>query len=244
MKVMNISILIRNDHGDTFPVALTPQMVSVIQNLLTQIPVMKSNIVDAAGKKVAAGQASIPIIPRYVDFDWDKAYSPMMPDEEAKLMKSLQEKYKEDEALRPIENEASDAAKLIVPEGMDTGKDDDSECKVTPLFTDKDNPFNMELNANGRANVDLEDEKADDTETAGAGSMEGPMGEEEIPPPLTPEEMAENARSAGEKLNEEASEALPDDEVEGGIVPAAGEGDCTVTPESLKLNGGSNPIGG
>ena len=105
MKVMNIGIIIRNDHDDTFPVALTPQMVSVIQNLLTQIPVLNSKLVDPSGKKIAANP-SIPIIPRNVEFDWDKAYSPMMPEEEQKLMKALQEKYNELEEAKP-EGEAA-----------------------------------------------------------------------------------------------------------------------------------------
>lgn len=175
---------------------------------------MKSNIVDAAGKKVAAGQASIPIIPRYVDFDWDAAYSPMMPDEEAKLMKSLQEKYKEDEALRPIESEASDAAKLVIPEGMDTGKDDNSECKVTPLFTDKDNPFNIELNANGRANVDLrESSMAENKSAGGCGSGVEP-------------DDAETAGAVEEDIETHAKKT----------------GDCTVTPDALELNGDQKPV--
>lgn len=248
MKVMNIGIIIRNDHDDTFPVALTPQMVSVIQNLLTQIPVLNSKLVDATGKKVASGQASIPIIPRNVEFDWDRAYSPMMPEEEQKLMAALQAKYKEDEANKtPEETEASDKAKtggIIVPEGM--GKDDDPENKITKvdgskpaMFTDKDNPFNMTLDAKGRANVDME-EQADSEETAGAeveafddakaieaGSDVIGQAGEETRPQLTKDHI-------------EVSEEEEVEEMEDGIEKAAeGEeaGDCTVTPEPLKLSG-------
>lgn len=178
IKVMNIGIIIRNDHGDTFPVALTPQMVSVIQNLLTQIPVLNSKLVDGSGKKVAA-KASIPIIPRNVEFDWNKAYSPMLPEEEQKLMKALQDKYKENEALKPAETEASDAAKtggIIIPEGMakDGEAENDPDDKVTKLerpgaFTDPQNPYNLELNANGRANVDLEKAAEEEQEDKAAG---------------------------------------------------------------------------
>jgi hypothetical protein len=215
MKVMNIGIIIRNDHGDTFPVALTPPMVSVIQNLLTQMPAMNSKLVDGAGKSVVS-KASIPIIPRCMDFDWDKAYAPIMPEEEQKLMKALHDKYTEIEKNKPDEPEASDMAKaggIIVPEGM--GKDDDPDNKVEKLekpgiMTDKENPFNMELNANGRANVDTE-EQADDAETAGT---------EETRPQLTKEHIDMGAEEEQEE-----------------DVSPTGDGDCTVTPDALDLNG-------
>jgi hypothetical protein len=167
MKVMNIGIIIRNDHDDTFPVALTTQMVSVIQNLLTQMPALQSKLVDGSGNPVAA-KASIPIIPRCMEFDWDTAYAPIMPDEEATLMEALQKKYKKDEVEKKDSHytpDNSESGGIIVPEGL--MKEDDPEDKVKPLFTDKDNPFNMALDASGRANVDLE-ESADAKETAGA----------------------------------------------------------------------------
>ncbi len=232
MKVMNIGIIIRNDHDDTFPVALTPQMVSVIQNLLTQIPVLNSKLVDGQGKKVAAN-ASIPIIPRSMEFDWDRAYSPMMPEEEQKLMKEMQDKYAEDEANKIPTTEASDAAKtggIIVPEGMGKDDDEDPEKKVTPLFKDKDNPFNMELNAEGRANVDIEAEKADDAETAGA-EEETQLTEDHIE---ASEEEAEGVR--GEDLTEEQMKEIHDGEAEEAC------GDCTVTPDALNLSGEQKSI--
>jgi hypothetical protein len=147
MNVVNIGIIIRNDHGDTFPVALTPKMVSKVQKMLAEIPVMKSNIVDVAGRKVASGQESIPIIPRYVEFDWDKAYHPMMPDEEATLMAELQTRYNLDE--KKIKSEPSDAALIMEAIGIDK---------------DSPNPFNMELKASGRANSDM-GKQGNDAET-------------------------------------------------------------------------------
>jgi hypothetical protein len=235
MKVMNIGIIIRNDHDDTFPVALTPQMVSIIQNLLTQIPAMNSKIVDAKGKPVIA-DASIPIIPRRVEFDWDTAYAPIMPEEEQKMMKELREQY----AVAETEEVDKDkAGGIIVPEGMD--KADDPDNKVTKLKpaigTDKNNPFNLELDASGTANADLEKKgyttepdpkacvdkvgigsdkmeeiRADDKETAGA------------------EPTADEAKAAGAELDKQAS-------VEDLETTAIGKGDCTVTPDSLELNG-------
>jgi hypothetical protein len=267
MKVMNIGIIIRNDHDDTFPVALTPQMVSVIQNLLTQIPVLNSKLVGADGKKVASNP-SIPIIPRAMEFDWDRAYTPMMPEEEQKLMKELNDKYIEDEANKPEETESSDAAKeggIIVPEGMGKDDDEDPEKKVTPLFKDKDNPFNLSLKAEGRANVDLEkagsdtepdpdaDDKvsvgsSDDAETAGAENTgEGLFEDTTLD---ADKAKAEEAKNAGTELDKQTGA----EEVEGGATsevdvasadtPPAGDGDCTVTPVDLKLKGSQEKIGG
>ncbi len=132
MKVINMGIIIRNDHNDTFPVALNPQMVGLIQNLLTQIPLQQSQIVDGSGKKVTAN-ASIPIIPRRVEFDWEGTYASMMPEEEKKLMAELVEKYK-----------ATEAVATEVVEG-------DPDNKVESL-----NPMRLESSGEGRSNVDLE----------------------------------------------------------------------------------------
>jgi hypothetical protein len=167
VKVINIGIIIRNDHGDTFPVALNPQMVQVIQNLLTQIPKLQSKLVDPAGKSVTANE-SIPIIPREVTFDWDAAYQPMDQKEEATLMKALAVKYKE------LEEQAVSL------------KGDDPDNKVTQLekpgmFTDKDNPFNMTLDAKGRSNVDLTEEQV---KTAGETN-------EKYPNPLEGKELGQ-----------------------------------------------------
>lgn len=257
MKVMNIGIIIRNDHDDTFPVALTPQMVSIIQNLLTQIPATQSKLVDSAGKPVVS-KASIPIIPRCMEFDWDTAYAPIMPEEELKMMKALQDKYTEAEKNRPPETEASDGAKeggIIVPEGM-CKDEDDPEGKVTKLgmMQDVDNPFNMELNASGRANVDLEEgENTDAAETAGAEvpvdqakaakeaglELDKQTGEEEDRL-KTPDLAASPATECvTQKLDEEVRE------MEDGIEKASeGEcsGDCTVTPDALNISGEQKSI--
>jgi hypothetical protein len=225
---MNIGIIIRNDHDDTFPVALTPQMVSIIQNLLTQLPAAQSKLVDSSGKKVASN-ASIPIIPRLMEFDWDTAYAPIMPEEEQKMMKALQDKYAEDEKNCYLQRtEASDAAKtggIIVPEGMNKDEDD-PDGKVTKLkkpamFTDKDNPFNLSLDAKGRANVDLEktgsdtepDPNVDDKVSIGSDK------EEEI--------RADEAETAGAEPPADQAKAAEGESSE----------DCTVTPESLNLSG-------
>ena len=261
MKVMNIGIIIRNDHNHTFPVALTPQMVSVIQNLLTQIPVLNSKLVDGTGKKIAAN-ASIPIIPREMEFDWDLAYSPMMPDEEKKLMQALNDKYEEDEKNKPAESEtdASDVAKtggIIVPEGMGKDEEEDPEKKVTPLFSDKDNPFNMSLKGEGRANVDLEEgasdkepnPDADDKVTIGSDKAEQIADEAETAgaePTAEEVDEAETASEEADKIDEsEASDTTEASKaVEAGKELDKQTGDCTVEPVNLELKGGQNDIGG
>ncbi len=103
---MNIGIIIRNNYGDTFPVALTPPMVSVIQNLLTQMP--KANdggIVGPNGESATQG-ASIAIIPRKVDFVWEDAYKPMAAEDERKHMEELVAGYKKiDEGKEGMEGD-------------------------------------------------------------------------------------------------------------------------------------------
>ena len=146
-KVVNIGILIRNEHGDTFPVALNPQMVGVIQNLLMQVPVMESKIVDPSGAKVAS-KTSIPIIPREVVFDWDAAYSPMDRNLEIELMKKLNERY-----AAMAEADLTDGKISTEIEGSE-GKDGKKK-----LFTDPQNPFNVELKATGKANEGMTDEE-------------------------------------------------------------------------------------
>jgi hypothetical protein len=136
-KVVNIGVIIRNEQGDTFPVALNPQMVGVIQNLLMQIPVSNSKIVGADGAKIASKQ-SIPIIPREITFDWEAAYSPMDRDVELELMKKLTEKY---QAMDEAEKIDGDIEKLH-PDKAGIGED-------------PDNPFKLELKATGRTDVDL-----------------------------------------------------------------------------------------
>lgn len=156
-KVVNIGVIIRNEQGDTFPVALTPQMVGVIQNLLMQIPMMDSKIVDPEGKKLAS-KTSIPIIPREIEFDWEKAYTPMDRNKEAELMKKLTEKY-----AAMDESEKTDGVIPQIIEG-------DEEGKITKLhpereegaFKDPLNPFNVELDATGRANADMTPEEVDE----------------------------------------------------------------------------------
>ncbi len=150
-KVVNIGIIIRNDQGDTFPVALTPQMVSVIQNLLMQIPVMDSKLVDPSGKKLASNQ-SIPIIPRVIEFDWEAAYTPMEREQEQVLMKKLSDKY-----AAMAEGEAIDG---VIPQDIEG-----VGGKVTKLHPERDrsgdnlNPFNLQLKATGKANEGMSDEE-------------------------------------------------------------------------------------
>ena len=143
-KVVNIGIIIRNGAGDTFPVALNPQMVSVIQNLLMQIPVMDSKLVDPSGKKLASKQ-SIPIIPREIEFDWDAAYAPMDRDDELELMKKLNEKYAAMEADPDIVDIDGKVMKL----NPETGK--------PAIGQDPQNPFNLTLDSEGTANDGMTD---------------------------------------------------------------------------------------
>ncbi len=139
MQVTNIGIIIKNDYGDTFPVALTTNMVSVIQNLLVQIPLQQQSIVGPDGNKAGKANPSIPIIPREVEFDWEEAYKPMLPPDEKALMEKLAEKYKALDAEQP-------------EKGAETPNIGDD-----PL-----NPFNLTLDAEGRGNVDLGKEKPKD----------------------------------------------------------------------------------
>ncbi len=160
-KVVNIGVIIRNEQGDTFPVALTPQMVGVIQNLLMQIPMMDSKLVDPSGKKMAS-KTSIPIIPREIEFDWDAAYSPMDRDKELELMKKLSDRY---EALD--ESEVTDGAISTEIEGREVTPNGTEDEKVTPLhperqqgaFTNPENPFNLELESSGTANEGMTEEE-------------------------------------------------------------------------------------
>ncbi len=147
-KVVNIGVIIRNEHGDTFPVALNPQMVGVIQNLLMQIPVSSSKIVDGSGKKVAS-QTSIPIIPREITFDWDAAYSPMEREHELELMKKLNERY---QAM--AESEKTDGKISTNVEVGEEGK--------KGILEDPENPFNLELEATGKANEGMSEAEVQD----------------------------------------------------------------------------------
>ncbi len=162
-KVVNIGVIIRNEQGDTFPVALTPAMVGVIQNLLMQIPVMDSKLVDPTGKNIAS-KTSIPIIPREIEFDWDAAYCPMDREKEQELMKKLTEKYQAIGAAELTDGKISEEI-----EGGDGGKiiklHPDTPEK-TPLLTDPDNPFNLELEASGTANKDMTETEVDDATKA------------------------------------------------------------------------------
>jgi hypothetical protein len=147
MEVVNIGIIIRNDHNDTFPVALTPSMVQIIQNLLTQIPKLQSKLVDPSGKQIAATE-SIPIIPRRVTFDWAAAYEPMDADVEKKLMAELNEEYIMDEETMKTEKENTiEQDGKVMKLNPDTGK--------PAIGQDPQNPFNVELKATGQSNVGM-----------------------------------------------------------------------------------------
>lgn len=168
MKVMNIGIIIKTDQGDTFPVALTPQMVGVIQNLLTQIPMLNKagGLVDPSGKKIQA-RPSIPIIPRQVEFDWEAAYIPMEKEEELRLMEALQEKYDNTQEAQ-VKDEVGDSGNKV--------------AKLHPdrpgMLEDPDNPFNMELEAKGTANKGMTDEEVKDAMSKAEGKNELEVTEE------------------------------------------------------------------
>ncbi len=190
-KVVNIGVIIRNEEGDTFPVALTPQMVSVIQNLLMQIPVMDSKLVDPSGKKLAS-KTSIPIIPRQIEFDWDAAYSPMEREKEMELMKKLSDKY----AAMP-ETEKTDGVISQEIEGVEvTPNGTEEDGKVTPLhperqegaFTNPENPFNLELEASGTANEGMTEEEV---KQANAEYDQRLIDEAKYPDPIAEKEKEE-----------------------------------------------------
>jgi hypothetical protein len=142
MEVVSIGIIIRNNYGDTYPVALTTQMVGVIQNLLTQIPMMNQSIVGPDGMKAGKATPSIPIIPRGVEFDWEAAYKPVPVEEEKVLMAGIVEKYR----VIDLERVAADE-KIARDAGVPLKKDKPA------LLTDPDNPYNLELEGKGRSNV-------------------------------------------------------------------------------------------
>ncbi len=179
-KVVNIGILIRNEQGDTFPVALTPQMVSVIQNLLMQIPVLDSKLVDPSGKKLASKQ-SIPIIPREIEFDWEKAYTPMDRELELALMKKLTEKYQAMDESESIDG--------VIPQNIE-GAEEGKIVQLHPdrkdgAFNDPENPFNLELEASGKANEDMTDAEV---EQAVKENDQKIINEAKYPDPLAEQE--------------------------------------------------------
>jgi hypothetical protein len=152
MKVTNIGIIVRNDLGDTFPVALTPNMVGVIQNLLTQIPLQQKAILAPDGMKAGKADPSIPIIPREIDFDWAEAYKPMQPDMEKELMAKLKKKYDDREAAKEA-NITSDQKLLKGPQKL--LEEPQKQLKEPQkLLKDPLNPFNMTCDAEGTANAE------------------------------------------------------------------------------------------
>ncbi len=214
-KVVNIGVIVRNQEGDTFPVALTPQMVSVIQNLLMQIPVLDSKLVDPNGEKVAS-KTSIPIIPREIEFDWDKAYSPMDRELEAELMKKLADRY-----AGMKESEHTDGVITTDVEGLDG--------KITKLhpereegaFKDEQNPFNLELKASGKANVGMTEAEVAEANKA------------------YDEKLVENAEypvSIEQQEGENTTEETP--------VNMNPQQDVTVKPDALPLTGDAPIPGG
>lgn len=194
-KVVNIGVIIRNEQGDTFPVALTPQMVGVIQNLLMQIPMMDSKLVDSEGKKLAS-KTSIPIIPREIEFDWEGAYTPMEREQEMALMKKLTDKY-----AAMDEDQLTDG---VIPQDIKNG-----DGKVLQLhagrkegaFTDPENPFNLELEATGRANEGMTE---DEVKQAMAAKDQKLVEDARYPDPI--------AQQEGEEVRQDVTvtpEALP-----------------------------------
>jgi hypothetical protein len=142
MKVTNIGIIVRNDLGDTFPVALTPNMVGVIQNLLTQIPLQAQAILRPDGMKAGKAEPSIPIIPRAVDFNWEASYEPLQPAEEKRLMAMIHQKYADRDALD------------VTPEQKLLEEPQKQLKEPQKLLTDPQNPFNLTLDAEGKANAE------------------------------------------------------------------------------------------
>ncbi len=151
-KIVNIGIIVRNEQGDTFPVALMPQMVSVIQNLLMQIPMTDSKLVDPSGKKLSSNE-SIPIIPREIEFDWDAAYCPMDREVELDLMKKLNERY---DAMAESESIDGSISTDIEVEGGKLLKLNPETGKPA-MLQDPLNPFNVSLAATGTANKGMTD---------------------------------------------------------------------------------------
>lgn len=185
-KVVNIGVIIRNEQGDTFPVALTPAMVGVIQNLLMQIPVMDSKLVDPTGKNIAS-KTSIPIIPREVEFDWDAAYCPMDREKEQELMKKLTERYTAMGAAELTDGKISETI-----EGGDGSKiiklhPDTPEKK--PLLTDPDNPFNLGLEASGTANKGMTETEVEDAVKTADKKL---VDDAKYPDPIAERENEEN----------------------------------------------------
>ncbi len=215
MQVMNIGVIVKNNYGDTFPVALTPNMVGVIQNLLIQIPEMQSNIVRPDGMKAAKSQPSIPIIPRNVDFNWAEAYKPLPPEEEKVLMENIVERYRvlDLEAIADAEKTAKEAG---VP--LETDK--------PALLTDPENPFNLELEGKGRSNVVTDingnpvpiEQPDDPIESEGAAEQPKPVDKPE----------------GGDDQNDSLEERAEISET---------NKDVTVTPDTLGIGAGAETPG-
>ena len=229
MIVQNIGIIIRTTYGDTYPVALTTQMVGVIQNLLTQIPMMNQNIVGPDGMKAGKVAPSIPIIPRDVGFDWETAYEPMEPLKEKEMMEAIAEKY------RVLQNEAEAEAERVA-------KDAGVPLKTNKpaLLTDPDNPFNLELEASGRSNVvtDMNGNPVPLEDTT-----EEPNTPEPSEQPLEPQEACkpegdtvpeDKTMDSGEFIKQ-VKEVLPE---------IKKSNDVTVTPDTLGIGAGQENPGG
>ncbi len=218
MQVMNIGVIVKNNYGDTFPVALTPNMVGVIQNLLIQIPEMQSNIVRPDGMKAAKAQPSIPIIPRNVDFNWAEAYKPLPPEEEKVLMENIVERYRvlDLEAIAESEKVAKDAG---VP--LKTDK--------PALLTNPENPFNLELEAEGRSNV-VTDINGNPVPIEEGGEMDSG-------------EFVEQVKDTLDKVKNEEGDAQ-NDSLEEQAEIGDSKKDVTVTPDTLGIGAGAEKPGG
>jgi hypothetical protein len=145
-QVVNLGVIIQNNHGETFPIALTPQMVSVIQNLIMQMPSMESNIVDPSGRK-AMQKESVIIIPRVIEFDWEAAYASMTQVEEKELFTALIARY------ASLEKDGE-------PDYPCTPEEVTENTSIPPKPVDPLNPFNMGLESEMTGNDDRDSKVA------------------------------------------------------------------------------------
>jgi hypothetical protein len=137
MQVTNIGVIVKNNYGDTLPVSLTQETVEKIKHILGQMPTVADNKVLGLDGKPVASRATIPIIPRKMAFDWDYAYAEMTNEEKQEAFTELMAGYAE---LSESEGIVNNAIEEVLKNADD------------PL-----NPFEMKLNASGRANVDIEE---------------------------------------------------------------------------------------
>lgn len=168
MNITNMGVIVRTSRGDTFPVAMDKNTLKLINDILTKVGLAVKAppgkmLIGIDGKPLVRPATSIPIIPKRVNFDWETAYAPISVDEEKELLSQIIAEYNVvdsvinddkgmpiDPVLGGVEVEATDnSTDKVIP--FKPCIDKSKEKEVDPL-----NPFNMQLEAEGRANVDLE----------------------------------------------------------------------------------------